>query len=197
MCTDTYSLSRESFGKPGLGSPSVATPVTCTPPVVLGAAKDRDRALLRWQRDGSLGCICFFILFFFWLKKNSDRVQNFPLGNKGQSQIKTCFWNWEVWTDLLAPAPAARGVSYPSPSPHGHNTWDSTPEALPPRSPPFSWDTSNQLRSNIFDMMQKNNNKKSLLLVWSQFLRSTALGISDAFSRGQFRVTPKGILWDS
>lgn len=35
--------------------------------------------------------------------------------------------------------------------------------------------------------------KKSLLVVWSQFLRSTALGISDAFSRGQFRVTPKGI----
>ncbi|KAF4803330.1 hypothetical protein TURU_017082 [Turdus rufiventris] len=34
-------LCRESFGKPGLGSPSSVTAVTCTPPVVLGAAKDR------------------------------------------------------------------------------------------------------------------------------------------------------------
>lgn len=59
ICLDPYSLSRESFGKPGLGSPSLATPVTCTPPV-LGAAQDRDRALLLWQRDGSLGLNCFF-----------------------------------------------------------------------------------------------------------------------------------------
>lgn len=60
ICIDTYSPSRESSGKPRLGSPSLVTPVTCTPSVVLGAAKDRDRALLLWQRDGSLECICFF-----------------------------------------------------------------------------------------------------------------------------------------
>lgn len=92
ICIDTHSLSRESFGKPGLGSPSSVTAVTCTPSVLLGAAKDRDRALLLWQRDGSLGCICFSS----FLAIKSDQVQNFPLGNKGQSQIKICFRNCEV-----------------------------------------------------------------------------------------------------
>lgn len=122
ICIDTYSLSRESFGKPRLGSPSLVTPVTCTPSVVLGAAKDRDRALLLWQRNGSLGCICFF-----FLATKSDQVQNFPLGNKGQSQIKICFWNCEVWTDLFAPAPAAQGISYPPPSPLRMPCTDTTP----------------------------------------------------------------------
>lgn len=76
ICIDPYSLSRESFGKPGLGSPSLVTPVTCTPPVVLGAAQHRDRALLLLQRDGSLGLSCFFLAI------KSDQVQNFPLGKK-------------------------------------------------------------------------------------------------------------------
>lgn len=67
-----------------------------------------------------------YLLFLFWLKK-SDQVQNFPLGNKGQSQIKICFWNCEVWTDLFAPAPAAQGISYPSPSPLRMPRTDTTP----------------------------------------------------------------------
>lgn len=90
-----------------------------------------------------------YLLYFLAIKSN--QIQNFPLGNKGQSQMKICFWNCEVWTDLFAPAPAAQGISQPSPADplHGHNAWDSTAEDMPPWSSPFSWDTSNQLRSTL------------------------------------------------
>lgn len=75
-----------------------------------------------------------YLLFFFGYK--TDQVQNFPLGNKGQSQIKIRSWNREVWTDPFAPAPAARGISYPSPSPLRIPRTDTTPGAALQRMEP-------------------------------------------------------------
>lgn len=73
-------------------------------------------------------------------------------------------------------------------SPHGHNTWDSTPEDFATTELTLQLGHFQPAQVHILTWC-----KRSLLVVWSQFLRSTALGISDAFSRGRFRVTPKGI----
>lgn len=86
ICIHPYSLSRGSFGKPGLGSPSLVTPVTCTPPVVLEAAQDRDRALLLWQRDGSLGLNCF--LFGY---KNLIKYRTFLLETRVNPKLRYAF----------------------------------------------------------------------------------------------------------
>lgn len=96
--------------------------------------------------------------------------------------------NWSVCTSPSCTGPFLSIPKPPADLPHGHNARDSTPEDIPPRSSPCSWDTSNQLRSTFW-----HDAKKAFWLFEANFLRSTALGISDAFSRGQFRVTPKGI----
>lgn len=100
-------------------------------------------------------CICFF--FFGYKIWSSTELSSWKQRSIPNCQ---CFWNWKVWTDLFASAPAAQGISYPTPSPLRIPRTDTTPRTALQRICHHgvhpSTGTLPTSSGPHFDMMQKN-----------------------------------------